>query len=85
MKSGGLCFVGKDLLQYKSSINDLFVYNWFGCFVFVQVSRSLLVECIKHIYLYIVKNGQRQDLNTASKFLKVSLRTYGKSLHGTQY
>lgn len=47
----------------------------------MQISRSLLVECIKYIYLYIVKNTDAQYLNTASKFLKVGVLSTPR-MHG---
>ena len=31
------------------------------------------MECFKHVFLYLVRNGRRKDLSIASKFLKVSI------------
>jgi len=78
-----ITFGMKDLKQFFETIREVFVPQ-LVCIATAEASealrfcaktldtipRTLLVDSFKHVFLYLVQNGQQQDFNTASAFLK---------------
>ncbi len=64
-----MLFITNDLCSYPQvSIQAVIIM----LYLFLQSTGSLVVNCFMHVFLHVIQSGGQKELQTVSRYLKVS-------------